>query len=201
MSSPSSFRPLEIVVDIDSILARLLETWLDWYNQKFNDNLGVQHLVHYNIERIVKPECHESVFEFFHIPDVYTTIDPLDGAVEAMKELFDAGHDIVICSATVSEEKQKRAWIARHFPFIGKKDIFFGHRKEKLYADVFIDDAPKNIEAYRKRWPASKILTIAYPYNEGYQHMVDLHARGFDNAAAAWKAIVAKIHEISDGRQ
>jgi 5'(3')-deoxyribonucleotidase len=161
----------------------------------------VHDLVHYNIEKIVKPECRDAVFEFFHIPDVYMTIDPLEGAVEAMKELVDAGHDIVICSATASEEHQKKAWMAQHFPFIDRKHIIFGHRKEKLYADVFIDDAPKNIEAYRKRWPSSKILTIAYPYNEDHKHLVDLYARGFDDTAAAWKAIVAKVHEIADGRQ
>lgn len=189
-------RQLSIVVDLDSILINLLDPWLAEYNSQYQDNLTIEHLTAYKIEEIVKPECGMKIFSVFHDPGFYASLPPLPGAVESMKELHEAGHEVMICSASVGDSAgEKFKWCKHHLPFVHRDDIFLGHKKHKLRADILIDDAPHQIANYASAWGEDAlIMTIAYPYNRDVKHLVDVYAESYKDTKTAWRTIVDEIH-------
>lgn len=190
---------LTIVCDLDSILVNLLGPWLDWYNRTYNDQLTVAHLTAYHIEKIVKPECGWKVFDFFDRdkphsvqPPAYHDLPALPGAVEALRVLHDHGHDIIISTAVAGETAgDKFTWCKKNIPFIKQSHIMVGSRKERLHCDIFIDDAPKNLEAHRAAWPDTLHLAIAYPYNAEVPGIV--RAESWNDTRAAWAEICYRV--------
>jgi 5'-nucleotidase len=192
---------LTIVCDLDGIVIDLLGAWLEEYNKKWNDSLTIADLKSYHIERHVKPECGNKIYEVFDNALFYRNLKPLAGAVEGLKKLHSRGHDIVICTATAGDTAQEKFyWCAKYLPFIPSKNIFVGARKELLLTDIFIDDAPKNLLAHHKKWGASaRTISIAYPYNEHLRDTVWLHAEDHTDTRKAWSEIVDAIQDVEEG--
>jgi 5'(3')-deoxyribonucleotidase len=192
-------RKLTIVCDLDSIIIDLMGPWFDWYNKTYNDTLSLDAIDQWDVEKFVKPECGLKIFDFFHLPDSYVSLPPHLGAVEGLMELHKKGHDIVICTAVSGEgASHKFSWCKKHLPFLDRKHIFVGSRKELLHADVFIDDGPHNIEAYRLKWPEAFIATIAWPYNKAVEHLVDIRAQSYKDTVNAWAEINKAIDQYAE---
>ena len=73
----------------------------------------------------------------------FTTFNPIPGAIEAVKELIDMGHDVYFATTAPWDKPeswaQKRIWIGKHFPEMRKRLIITAH-KNLLKGDVLIDD-------------------------------------------------------------
>ena len=191
-------RALRIICDLDSIVINLLGFWINRYNELWDDDLTVSKLSSYHIHNHVKPECGNKIYELFNDDmSFYRRLPALDGAIGGLEELHDQGHDIIIATATAGNTAQEKFfWCKKNLPFIPQKNIMVGARKEIMKAHVFIDDAPKNLEAYRAEWPEAATMTIAYPYNEHMKDKVSLHAQGHMTPAQAWYEIVRAIREL-----
>lgn len=183
-----------IICDMDSIIVDLLNPWIAWYNSWWHDNLSVDKMTGYHIEEFIKPECGNRIYEPFGYPGWYENLPPLAGAYDGLKYLYDKGHDIVIATAVAGRTADaKYDWLKRCAPFIKKKNVLIGSRKELIKGDVFIDDSPDNIRNYRNAWSGAHILTIAYPYNRDSVNYINLRAHSYKNTQSAWKDIVAYV--------
>lgn len=182
------------IFDLDSIIANLMDPWLEWYNQEFNDNLRFQDIKTYHIEEHVKPECGNRIFEFFRDPSRYGRIPVFEGATEGLQKLHDNGVDVVIATAMAGSTAPEKYTIAkRAAPWIDKHHIIIGTRKELLHGHFFTDDAPKNMEAYLSEWPDAHVLTIGHPYNQDFRSRVSLFADDCFNPKKAWGEITDYI--------
>lgn len=83
-------------------------------------------------------------------PDVeldFLQFEPIDGSIDAIKQLQDAGHEVFFAStapwANPDAWKAKRLWVERYFPSMYKR-IFLTHRKDLLMGDILIDDRTAN---------------------------------------------------------
>jgi 5'(3')-deoxyribonucleotidase len=121
-------------------------------------------------------------------------MNPLPGAIDAVKHLHDSGHTVYVVSAPIHAISygEKVEWVEQWLPFLGKKRTILAHDKHIIPADWLIDDAPHNAEAYRRANPNSKIATITYPYNQGCPEF-DLLAESWLDTAKAWQEIVSTI--------
>lgn len=191
-------KQLTIFVDLDAIVIDLIRPWLGWYNAKYEDNVTVDEIVQYKVDKFCKKTNVEGVFAFFEEHANYANCPVLPGAAEALKELDKNGHDVIIATATAGQTAHLK-WhlVNKAAPWFNENDVMVGSRKEKLFGDVFIDDAPKNIVRYRNAWPSSHILTIAYPYNRDCRSLVNLYAQDHNNTDKAWAEICGYIHELS----
>jgi len=74
----------------------------------------------------------------------FSKIEPIPGAIEAVKTLINEGHDVFIAStapwANPEAWKHKRLWIEKYLPELEKK-VFLTHRKDLLIGDMLIDDS------------------------------------------------------------
>lgn len=191
-------RKLIIASDLDSIIIDLIRPWLGWYNEKHDDTVHIDHVTSYKIENFTKKT--DRVFDFFQDHDNYRNCPVLPGAAEGLAAFHAAGHDVVIATSTAGQTAAiKWELVKKAAPWLNANNVMVGSRKELIRADVFIDDAPKNITRYRKAWPEAHILTIAYPYNRDQLHLTNLHAEDHNNTHKAWEQIVKYVDEISRG--
>ena len=187
-------RQKRAIFDLDSIIVNLMEPWLAWYNHEYKDNLTFDQVTTYKIESHVKPECGTKIFDFFSPPERYGEIPIYEGAAEVLRRLHDNDVDIVIATATAgSTAPQKYVLAKKAAPWLDRHNIFIGTRKEVLHGHFFIDDAPKNMDAYMAEWPDAHVLTIGHPYNQDHRHKVKLFAEDCFNTKQAWAKIVDYI--------
>jgi 5'(3')-deoxyribonucleotidase len=189
------FRELVIVVDLDAIVIDLIRPWLNWYNKLHNDNITVDDITHYKVEKFTTKT--NDVFAFFSDHANYAGCPVLPGAAEGLARLRDLGHDIIIATATAgSTANLKWHLVEKAAPWLNENNVMVGSRKERLHADVFIDDAPKNIVKYRNKWPDAHILTIAYPYNKDCRSLVNCYAQDHNNTNRAWEQMCDYVSRI-----
>lgn len=194
----SNKRKLIVLCDLDAIVANLLGPWLRFYNEKYGDNLTVEQITEFDIHKFVKKECGQKVYEFIDTGVAYTQLEPLPGAVEGIKTLEQLGHEVIIVSAgakNLATAGHKLEWCKKVLGFSRKK-CMIAHRKELVRGDVFIDDSPKNIIAYRNAWPGTPILTIAYPYNATVDSICTRYPSHSDTVSA-WESMVEAIEQIA----
>ena len=84
-------------------------------------------------------------------PEIFSLMEPLEGAIEAIKKLDD-NYDLYILSTAPWENpnawKHKREWIEKYFGE-GEENIFYkkvilSHHKNLNRGDILIDDRPNN---------------------------------------------------------
>ncbi len=190
---------MTVLCDLDAIVANLLGPWLRSYNEKYNDNLTAHQILEFDIHKFVKAECGHRIYDFIDTGEVYTQLEPLDGAVEGVHAIEKMGHEVIIVSAgakNLATAGHKLEWCKKVLGFSRKKCII-AHRKELVKGDVFIDDSPKNISAYRAAWPRTPILTIAYPYNVSVANICTRYPDHTDTALA-WQGIVEGVRQLGE---
>ncbi len=192
-------RKLTILVDLDAIVIDLIRPWLNWYNNIYNDSVTIDDIKTYEIEKHTKKtEKIYDIYKFFEEHQNYADCPVLPGAAEGLLELREAGHDIIIATASDGQTAHLKWPLARKAaPWLHESDIMVGSRKEKLFGDVLIDDAPKNIVKYRNAWPNAHVLTIAYPYNLNCRTIVNCYASDHNNTDKAWEEMCNYIHALA----
>lgn len=95
------------------------------------------------------------------VPGIFSRMAPVDGAIEAMHQLKDAGFDLYILSTAPwgnpSAWSDKLDWVRKHLDDIFHKRIILTHEKGLLAADkeaYMIDDRPNHgvKDGFGDRW-------------------------------------------------
>jgi 5'-nucleotidase len=84
-----------------------------------------------------------------HIHGIFRNPPPIEGAVEAVKKLYESGkYELFIATAAPwgnpEAATDKRYWIEKYFGNIFHKKMFVTHRKDLLMGDYLIDDRTRN---------------------------------------------------------
>lgn len=188
---------LTIITDLDNIIIDLLRPWISWYNITNKDDLTIDEMTSYKFEDHAKPGS--QIYKFFDTTfyDYYSECSVLPGAAKALEAIHQDGHDIIVSTAVAGRTAHLKWDLAKKaMPWIPENNIMVGSRKEKLYGDVFIDDAPKNLIKYKNAWPSAHVLTIGYPYNQDCRNIVNLFAEDHNNTEKAWSEIYNYISNL-----
>jgi len=112
------------------------------------------------IEKLSKEDQEKYKDNFDDHPEIFSLMEPIDGAIEALKELNNR-FDLYILSTAPWDNpnawKHKREWIERYFGK-GKENIFYkkvilSHHKNLNSGDILIDDRPNNgAENFSGKW-------------------------------------------------
>lgn len=189
---------LVIGLDMDGIFANLHQAWLNWYNKTWNDNIPLSKL-QWDLKSIVKKECGDQIYNYLYSPDIYKEVDPIPGSLKAIKKLIKI-HDVIVITHPAGgceTVPDKARWLKKYLPELPESNYMFVAKKYLTKFDVFVDDSPNNIVPYREAWPDAHILTIAWPYNECVESLVDLRANSYKYPKKAWKNILEYIMDIT----
>jgi 5'(3')-deoxyribonucleotidase len=100
-----------------------------------------------------QPELEEEYGEIKNIPGLFAKLEPMPGAVEAVKELHESGKfTLYVLSSSpwlnLTAASEKEAWIKKYFgegedsPFY--KRITLTHQKDLVIGDYLVDDMKRN---------------------------------------------------------
>ena len=189
---------LTILVDMDSIMVNLQKEWYRRYNADYDDNLTPDDILTWDTHLYVKPECRRKIYSYF-TPEMFRSLEPIDGAIGKIKKWKKQGHHVYIVSAPPwGCADAKYEWMREYAPFITSRDIILAHPKFLVKGDVLIDDSPNNISKYRQAWPESKIFTIAYAYNKDVEDLTDIRAGSWDSTEEAWEEFDKQIEILQN---
>ena len=80
-------------------------------------------------------------------PRIFETLNPMDGAIDAVKQLF-SRYQVYFLStpmwAVPESFMGKRIWLEKHFGEDAKKKLILSHRKDLAIGDYLVDDRTKN---------------------------------------------------------
>lgn len=119
-------------------------------------------------------------------PSYYARLEPIEGALDALQAMLDAGHDVfIVTSPWVTNPtcaSDKLAWIVRHLGVEWAKRVVITSDKTLVYGDVLVDDKPVVTGAFAPAW---QHIIFDQPYNR------DIAPRRRLHAWSDWKAVIA----------
>jgi 5'(3')-deoxyribonucleotidase len=133
-----------VAVDVDLTVVDSLSAWYKWLSV-FSDEPVLNESKSYNlypeIRGILDRAGHPDVdpLDFWRMDDLYDTLKPVEGSVEALKQVYDSGDILLFVSSCFPEhEKSKVNLLNKYFPFM---DAFIStHDKHFVAYDVLVDD-------------------------------------------------------------
>ncbi len=140
---------IKIGIDLDSTIAKIDGPWLTRLNEACQTNYHPDHWTDWNLS-FLKDHERKIFFEIF-TPDLYQTVMPYEGAVEAVRDLASNPLIKLACVTTNPSRdsndfvRAKISWLKKHFPALADS-VLFAKNKSGLGLDVLVDDAPHNFE-------------------------------------------------------
>ena len=193
---------LTLLVDMDAVLVDLLSVWLGRYNERRGTNFTANDITQWDIGKVIGDR---SVYGILEEPGLYRDLPAFAPAVEVMREMSklkrkgEKVFDIHIVTAAIAHPgiiPDKIHWLDTNMPFISRKNTNFVYRKQLIRGDAFIDDAPKNYEAWKKLNPHGVTATVTYRYNEN--NPVDIRGDDHNNQEQAWGTIRRGLLELAE---
>ena len=118
-----------LALDIDEVCAQFVPGLIRYHNEKYGTDLRVDTFHSYTFAEVWGGTDEESVtkvFDFF-TTEHFLNLEPVQGSVEAVTSLVNAGFDVVgVTSRQLVIEDVTRAWLDRHFHGLFR-DVCFGN--------------------------------------------------------------------------
>lgn len=128
-----------------------------------------------------------------HSAGFYRDLEPVEGAVEGVQNLLDAGCELIVCTAPSLENpscaSDKIAWIAEHFPAL-RRHFVITKDKTLVRGHVLLDDKPEVKGTLPPTWAHVRFDT---PGNAHVTHGEVM--LGWDH----WADLLARAREIESG--
>lgn len=188
-----------ILVDMDSIICDFYYGVLDLYRKDTGEELDPSYIGSWNV---TFPNGKDILY-YFSRPGFFRGLSPIPGAQEALKDLKDQGHELVLVTAATltNAPGEKFEWMSQHFPWWHRNQMFFAKEKFRIHGDVLIDDHGENMAAWKLYWNRRGYQTfgvgIEYPYNsaDGVRDAFDFLAPSYKDFKGAWSQIHGRIQD------
>lgn len=162
-------------LDMDGVLADFTGKLIEQYNHLTNEKIKMSDIRTDNIGKYVGDPF--LIRKLKEAPGFIRSLEPLDGAIDAVHQLVKDGHDVrFISNATncVSSGHEKREWLKYHFSKLwDKAPLALMWDKSWVRGDVLLDDTPRNLANLE---PDIKGLLFHQHYNAsvtGYDRIYD----------------------------
>ena len=180
---------MTILVDMDDTIEQLLKAWVRDVNEKYGRDVALEDVRSWDVSKAFPGLSFEQVYEIPTLPGFWKTVEPVPGAADVLKRLMDAGHEVLIVTATECEAvpEKMNELLFRYFPFLSWDQVIITRVKQRIRGDVLIDDGVHNLLG----GDYVKILMTA-PHNRDF----DAEANGMIRVSG-WEEIEKIVGELS----
>lgn len=110
-------------------------------------------------------------------PEFWLGLEAIKGAREGMLALFEMGHEVRIATQVLPEVggpayEGKLQWVRKHLPWFDITHVYALKHKNELYADLLLDDAPHQLEAFERSGRSAVALDYAWNQDVKTHHRV-----------------------------
>ena len=157
-----------ILFDQDGVLANYTKAHLEAIAREFPElpRYRAEDVSHFNTEEIFPVEYHARIEALALRPGFFANLEPIAGAVEALKGLLLAGYDVRICTAPKKIfdncVAEKFAWVKKHLGQEFVERIVLTRDKTLVRGDFLVDDKPEVTGVCTPTW---KHVLSDQPYN------------------------------------
>ena len=169
---------MRIGVDLDGVVANFTKGWTKYYEEEFGKKILEDDIQSWGLS---EPLTHfKEDLDFWkwakdiNGSSIFRNLEVYENSVETLNELSKSGHDIVIISS--------KPWWSIHdtLMWLGEnkiptKEIHFIEDKWTIDCEVYIDDAPYQLENYKENTVDKKIIRFVRSYNEPVDGVFDIH--------------------------
>lgn len=149
---------IKICCDLDNILNTLTETLIEIYNKDHDDNLSINDITEYKIDKFIKQGVKAT--DYFKSDELWMRVKPIKQAQEYLK-ILNQDYDLRIVSAShLGDMPTKYRWIKVFYPFLTREQIWTVFDKQWIDCNILIDDFQGNLIGGKYH----KIL-LDYPFN------------------------------------
>lgn len=159
---------LTIALDVDGVLANLVQRVLDWYNQDCRDTVRHEDITDWDISKFVKPDSKDYIYSLLGTGYIYETVRPYPFAWDLVANLRHLGHRVVFVTTPFKgTEGRKLQWLVNHKMLKDSADYMEAHDKSLVRADILLDDGIHNLRAFA---PFGQAWMMEQPWNKRHGH-------------------------------
>lgn len=170
-------RAMRLGIDLDGVVANFTKGWMDFYNREFGTDFSVADSKRWN--DLVDLTHFTDIGEFWEWSSnldghsVFWHLEPFAGAVEALRDLADEGHSIVIITTKPKfAERDTQEWIERHG--VPADEVYILEDKWLIECEVYLDDGPHVLPRLVANRPDATVCRYIRPWNEPVEGVVDV---------------------------
>ena len=168
---------MRLLFDVDGTVADFHRGLVRVANEKIGRRFTYEQSLAYRRAEVgldLTEEENEIVYREVHGPGFADSLDPIEGAVETIKRLYDSGsHSILFVTSPAEDSitwmQDRDRWLQRVFgEDLGSRVIYTDH-KYAVDGDVIVEDTPSYGENWLKdsaRRPDARAFIYAWPYNK-----------------------------------
>lgn len=171
-------RRLRLGIDLDGVVADFNAGWISRYNDEFAADLEPAQVTHWDG---LVPITHFADMEEFWTwaqggddasPSIFRDLPLYEDAVPAMRELARHHRLVIVSSKPDWAIPDTLEWLAEHR--IPSREIHFVWDKARVDCDVYLEDAPHNLDALVAAHPDRVVCRMVRPWNKPVGGAVDV---------------------------
>lgn len=145
---------MTILIDMDDVIEQLARAWVQYLNDRYGTDVSPDDVHEWDLSLAFPSLTREQVYAAELDDAIWSRVQPMPGADEAMKRLLSDGHDIYIVTSTYYPTLKTKMdeVLFRYFPYIPWEHVIVTNNKQMIKGDVLVDDGPHNLTGgdYRK---------------------------------------------------
>jgi len=159
-----------LLVDMDGVLADFTQGVLDLMVVHHPEIAPLPYEAHtkFEVQDNYPEDLRASIRHLCEQPGFFKALKPMVGAIEGMRWLVAAGHDVRICTAPLKQWQhcvaEKYAWVAEHLGEEFVRKMILTRDKSLVSGAILIDDRPNPAEHGAQEPPWLHFL-YDQPYN------------------------------------
>ena len=168
---------MRLGIDLDGVVANFTKGWMDFYNRQYGTEFEVADSKRWN--DLVDLTHFNDIGEFWKWSSdldgrsVFWHLEPFPGAVEALKALAEAGHDIVVITTKPGfAVDDTHDWIEHHR--IPAAEVHILEDKWLVDCAVYLDDGPHILPALVRHRPSRVVCRYVRPWNDPVPGTIDV---------------------------